>query len=94
MDSFDRIAAYHRRTLAFMLNALALPDVDADARRASDPPALDRHTVQLLRENEELRLRVAALEHALMPADEELDALARETDARRSRRDLPSLNDI
>ena len=92
MDSFDRIAAYHRRTLAFMLDALALPGLGATPALA--PPSLDRQTLQLLRENEELCLRVAALEHAQMPGDDELDALAREADARRSRRDLPSLNDI
>jgi hypothetical protein len=77
-----------------MLNVLELPEVDVGARPASGPPSLDLHTLQLIRENEELRLRVAALEHALMPGDDELDALAREADARRSRRDQPAFNDI
>ena len=94
MDSFERIAAYHRRALAFMLDALDLPDVDAAARPASGATSLDRHTLQLLRENEELRLRVAALEHALTPGDDELETLAREADARRVREGAPPPNDI
>jgi hypothetical protein len=71
MDTFDKVTAHHHRALDFMLDALDLDHVRDEAHRGVCVFALERRAHELIRDNQRLRRRVAALERALLPDEEE-----------------------
>ena len=90
MDPLDQVAAQQRRALDFMLDALNLTPVCEDTERLARLFAAEQVARGLIRENRQLRQRVTELEHAVHPADAELEALAREADRLESAGDQPT----
>ena len=78
----NTIASHQRQALDFMLDALGLQHVKDEAHRAARLMELEQQVPALLRENRQLRLRVAQLEHELNPDEAELDGLERKIDSR------------
>jgi hypothetical protein len=85
MDQLHKVATYHHRALQFMLDTLGLHDIHDVAHCAARIVALEHDALELIRANEHLRQRLAALELALAPDDAELEALAREGEPRAAR---------
>jgi hypothetical protein len=94
MDSFDHAAAQQRRALDFMLDALDLHHARDEAHRGASLLAFEPGAHGLMRAYERLLRRVADLERALVPDNAELEALAREADARAARAPEGGADDI
>jgi hypothetical protein len=85
MDSRDHAAAQQRRALDFMLNVLSLHDAREEAHRGARLYAFMSVAHGLINDYQQLLRHISELEHALAPDDSELEALARESEARAAR---------
>ena len=82
MDPFEKAAAYQRDALDSLLDALDLDHAGDEIERTVRVYALAQGAHELIRANQRLRRRVAELERAVAPDDEEMEALARAAEER------------